>query len=39
MKTVDGENDIPSATQTIEYNAFGKADRLTEDDGNLIKNA
>jgi len=39
VKTVDGENDIPSATQTIEYNAFGKADRLTEDDGNLIKNA
>lgn len=32
---VDGENDIPSATQTIEYNAFGKADRLTDDDGKV----
>ena len=29
------ENDIPSATQTIEYNAFGKADRLTDDDGKV----
>ncbi len=32
---VDGENDIPSATQTIEYNAFGKADHLTDDDGKV----
>ncbi len=35
VSAVEGENDIPSTTQTIEYNAFGKATRLTDDDGKV----